>query len=288
MAFFGHALSAARTLTACLAVLLLFITSVAHGEVACTATEAKAMRVAAQRLLDKKDLTGALALLQAQEGKCSWDGVDESPLDYFWLKSDLALVLHKSGKDLECLRVLAPLLEPVDPRSLLRNNLADSRVADAISYNNDLCRRAYERRYAAFTSRPCTNDKGDQGVEVPGGCLLLMAAPTSYYELPRREDDDTYPEQICPRLVVARRGKRSLRLKVVDSDTDDPLTDISACCNIESSGLSVAVQGKSVRVRVLGGGHGCAGGSIIADEDAVYEWKGLRLRLLESNRIARH
>src|SRR4051794_2523829 len=109
-------------------VLLLVVSAFAVGMVpADTTTEChpqqrKQARAAATALSRKKDFTGAASVLAPRVRQCPL----EEEAD-FWLLSDLAIALLRSGQLLECRRLIAPVLYPGPAlESLLDAGLEDS------------------------------------------------------------------------------------------------------------------------------------------------------------------
>lgn len=219
-----------------------------------------------QALFAARDYAAAIERLQdtlQAQASCPDTVVDDA---WYWLRSDLSLAYLKAGREQECLAVLAPLID--NPRSPLdvQHNLADdARVSRALASNQRLCAAAHEARLSQYQAAPCPDAPAgalDSVVSAPGHCLALMPAARGS----------------CPSLQQWHDGKPQPALRLIDAEGTSPLADTSRCCSIQS--LRLATEDGQQRLRLLGEGRDCFGGTAYDRIDALYSWQGDELRPL--------
>jgi hypothetical protein len=260
-----------------LPLILLLLHSTAHAAADCSHAGIQRARSAADKKMKQKDYKGAVETLKGVKEECTPEPVEvddgkppaQETMDFYWLRSDLSDALLHAGAPVECMRLLAPLDTPRRPYGLELYGLGDSKVASAIRYNFQMCQQAHEKRFAGLSADGC----------IDSFCVVFDKATASIRDDDQKEEPDV--GKVCPQLHL-RSGKKKTFLKVKDG----PLVDPSLCCNID--GFTAGKLNGRMVMRFGGGGHPCDGGTANGSVDALYEWTGSELKLLEDNAVYEH
>lgn len=204
---------------------------------------------------DYESAIDRLEQVKQRQDACNPETLDAN---WYWLRSDLSFTYLKSGREQDCLSLLAPLIDnPASPQNLIQQAPEDSgRLQHALETNQRLCTAAHEARLGAFASTPCTHPISGALATVAtatGGCLALMPGAGAGN---------------CPRLERWQQGKPVRQLRSVKTDIDSPLVDTSRCCSIKE--LRVAENDGQYRLRLAGEGRDCYGGSAYDLIDTLY------------------
>jgi len=212
-------------------------------------------------LFSQGDYEGAIARLEQvkhRQDACRPETLDA---DWYWLRSDLSLAYLKAGHVQDCTVLLGRLINnPASPQDVRQNLENEHRLQRALETNQQLCEAAHEARLSAYKATPCPRAVSralSSAATTAGRCLVL---------LPAAEAGN------CPQLVEWQHGKPVRKLSPSKTDTDSPLADTSRCCSIQA--LRVAEENDQYRLRLLGEGRDCYGGSAYDMIDALYLLQG--------------
>ena len=234
---------------------------------ACTPEALK--RPLANTLFERREYLKAVELLQQvvdRQNACdSLTNGEGRSHDWYWLRSDLALAYLRAGQEAKCRDLLRPLVgDPRHPDYLPLYQDSSRQLERALETNLRLCNEAHERRLADYQTESCPwpiHDALGATRAGPDRCLALT---------PRQERGG------CPTLVEIRVDTKQ-RIRLLDEGTS-PLADPSRCCNIQK--ISINKQDADYRIRLIGEGRDCFGGSAYDLIDSLYLWRENQLRPL--------
>jgi hypothetical protein len=259
----------------------------------CTAEQVKTARADSKALFDQKAYGPAADRLTELMQSCFLDNADDSGtqpnLDFYWVHSDLALAQHRAGDHAGCLATLAPLTTPRPPLSIYLYDLEEEKVGKALLHNEALCRDAHEATRKDFAAAPCPFKTDGQAAARLGDACLVLGPAGEYdaFQKALEEADEDGPgdaDGLCPPVSAFTQKPGAEPVETLLQPAEGPLTDTSSCCNLTE--ISTATRGGKRLVRVRGGGRDCFGGTADSDTDAIYEWTGDALELVDVTSVS--
>lgn len=215
-------------------------------------------------LFSRGDYDGAIARLEKtrqRQDACHPETLDAN---WYWLRSDLSLAYLKAGREQDCLTLLGRLINnPASALDIQQNLENEETLQHALETNQRRCEAAHEKHLSAYEAKPCPQTIDGALASVASAvdrCLVLRPATEA---------------GSCPRLEEWQHGKLLRQLSPSTEDTDSPLADTSRCCSIQT--LRVATENDQYRLRLLGEGRDCFGGTAYDLIDSLYLQQGNEL-----------